>query len=89
MEERREKLEKLVCEVIAEKKLWTLNQHVDRIVELAMKLKVPARKDCIQNFIAAYCVVAGLMRASEADQVASSARGRRHWQKKLSQLDPP
>jgi len=93
--ERRERLEKLVDRVVAEKRLWALyyprtNPHIDRIVELAVKLRVPAREDCIANFIAAYMVVKGLMPPSLADKAAaSSAKGRRHWQKKLAQLDPP
>lgn len=89
---RRERLEKLVSEVVEEKRLWMLcyprvKPHVDRIVELAVKLRVPARKDCIANFIAAYMVVNGLIPPSVADKtVSSSARGRRQWQKKLLQL---
>ena len=93
--ERRERLEKLVDRVVAEKRLWMLyypvaNPHIDRIVELAIKLRVPTRKDCIQNFIAAYLVLRGFMSARAADdRVASSSAGRRHWQEKLADLLQP
>ena len=82
---RRLRIELLVDKIIAEKKLWMpYYPYISEIIELATRLKVPARKDCVQNFVAAYMVVRGLMSPRTADRVvASSARGRRYWQKKL------
>ena len=62
-------------------------RYVDEMVELAVKLRVPARLDVVKNFCAAYLVVKGLMSTSTADRmVASSSKGRRLWQKKISWL---
>ena len=85
---RRRQLINLINEIVSglQLDLHDLQLDLDEIKRLAEQLRVPARRDCIANFIAAYMVVKGLMPPSLADSIASSSKGRRHWQKKLADL---
>ena len=63
--------------------------HIGELRELAERLGVPAREDCVRNFVAAYAVVRNLMTKREADAaVASSSRGRRRWEKRIRSALP-
>jgi len=83
-----ERVRVLIERVLTDSKLWDLPaEYVDEMVELASELRVPARLDVVKNFVAAYLVVKGLMDISTADRVvASSSKGRRLWQKRISRL---
>ena len=84
----RKKLAELIAKVIAEKRLQIPLPYVEEMLKLVEQAKVPARRECVQNFIAAYLVSRGLMSARTADRVvSSSSKGRRHWQKKLKLLE--
>ena len=82
---REEKLRLLISKVLWERKLWSLPKEMeDEMERIAIELKVPPREDCVRNFIAAYCVIKGLMNRATADRViASSTRGRIYWEKKI------
>lgn len=60
--------------------------EMERITELATRLKVAKRCDVLKNFIAAYLVVFHNLPAKEADQIASSSKGRREWEKKIRRI---
>ena len=80
-----EKLKLLISEVLWKRKIYGLPKEVSEEMErIAIELKVPAREDCVRNYIAAYMVVKGLMSRATADRVvASSSKGRQHWEKKI------
>jgi len=82
------RLSELVYRVLAESKLWGLPApYIDELMKLAEKLRLPARRDVVKDFVAAYCVVKGLMNSTTADRVvASSSKGRRLWQRRLIEV---
>ena len=56
------------------------------LLELSYRLKVPSREDCLRNFLSAYLRLVHGILASKADKIASSSKGRRHWEKKLRKV---
>ena len=88
---REEKLKLMISEILWKRKLWGLPKEVeDEMIKLAMELKVPPKRESVQNFVAAYMVVKGLMDRTTADRVvASSSKGRQHWEKKIREHPYP
>lgn len=74
----------ILGKLLEEKKLSLSSTEIEEILVLAEDLGVPAREDCMLNFLAAYLVVIKRWKKSEADQkIAASSGGRRLWEKKL------
>lgn len=77
-------LKRAIEAVLTEYDIIKLNeQEIGRVAELAARLKVAKRQDVLKNFVAAYLVVFRNLPAKKADQLASSAKGRREWEKKI------
>lgn len=77
----------LISRVLADSKLYLPEIYIHEMLDVAEKLRVPAREDVVKNFVAAYMVVRNLMSKSTADRViASSSKGRRLWEKKLREI---
>mgnify|MGYP001770705147 CR=1 FL=1 len=78
-------LKEEIRRVIETNNLMLSEDELDKVTELAMKLKVSKRQDVLRNFIAAYMRVFYGLTAKEADQIASSSKGRREWEEKIRQ----
>ena len=78
--------DEMVMEVLADSGIHLPEVYITELLDIAEKLRVPARYDCVRNFVAGYLVIRELMSRSAADRLASSARGRRLWEKKIRTL---
>jgi len=58
----------------------------ENILKDMKALRVPAREDCVRNFLAAWLRVLLDCRAKEVDEIASSSKGRLLWEKKIREL---
>ena len=77
-------LKRAIEAVLTEYDIIKLNeQEIGRVAELAARLKVAKRQDVLKNFVAAYLRVFHSLPAKDADQIASSSKGRREWEKKI------
>ena len=81
--DRKNELECVIKAVLVENGLKLDEDEIGRIAELAVRLKVAKRHDVLKNFVAAYLRVFRDLPAKEADRLASSAKGRREWEKKI------
>jgi len=78
--------ESILFELIGRYGIDLSEDDILSIKEFMRVLKVPCKEDAIRNFLAAYLRLACGWKASDADRIASSSKGRRLWEKKLAEL---
>mgnify|MGYP001770794283 FL=1 len=80
---RKEELKKEIRSILEQSKIVLGDEEIDKIVELATKLKVQKRQDVLRNFLSAYLRVYHNLTAKDVNTIASSPKGRRKWEEKI------
>jgi len=81
-------LERMVLDVLEEHNVKLERHDIEVIVRLLEGTRIPpaSLKEAVRNAVAAYLRYVKGWSAREADKVAASSKGRRHWERKLHSL---
>lgn len=81
--DREKELKKEIRNILESNSLALGDEEIDKIVGLAMRLRVAKRQDVLRNFLGAYMRLYYNLSAKEADSISSSPKGRRKWEEKI------